>query len=188
MPVKRTSAGNSWYCCGRRARKATIWARVISVPLTVATTVSGEGASCALAGRARPRASTAGRRRVLRGIRFPLLAPLRRAALTLYLRALTSLQDEGPPSEALLWRAGGASKRIAPHDPVTAQTRQATCLELAALRKRSFGTTNDRKIKAVRPTVDKINALRAGVRGAGRCWPDSEDPGAEGACCRWRKP
>src|SRR6056297_204516 len=139
MPEKRTSGGSCWYCCGRRARRATMCARVISVPLTVATTVSGVGPSWALAGRARPRASTAGMRRVLRDMKFPLLAPGWRAALTLYLRALTSHQDKGPPSEALLWRAGGASKRIAPHDPVTAQTRQATCLELAALRKRSSG-------------------------------------------------
>ena len=49
MPLNSTSGGSCWYCCGRRWRRTSMWPRVISVPLTVATTVLASGASWAVA-------------------------------------------------------------------------------------------------------------------------------------------
>ena len=41
-------------------------------------------------------------------------------------------------------------------------------LGLGAVSKKIFGTANDRKVKAVRPLVDKDQRIGAGVRGAVR--------------------
>src|SRR6056297_440527 len=100
-----------------------MWPTLISVPFTVATTVSavtGSGVSCAIAGVAseKPIAPTraAFRTRCMDG---PSFMPHERATLTVSCAPLTSpLFIEGAPFPVFLWRVGDASKHNPSHDPV----------------------------------------------------------------------
>ncbi len=48
-------------------------------------------------------------------------------------------------------------------------------LGIGTIAKKVFGTPNDRKIKATRPLIDKINALEPEFEAPQRCRPDRED-------------
>src|SRR6056297_754012 len=145
-----------------------MWPSVIPVSPTVATTVSSAGASscessCAAAGP--PTTSAAPSAGAIRRCNMVvILYPVRRAArwsaaLTLFRRPLTSPWYQGAAHTLapVLGRTGKRGKRLPSQKPKHRNGRDM--LGIGTVARKIFGTPNDRKVKATRPLVAKINAL-----------------------------